>query len=239
MSAVITINHLCTELHDIKNWTLEKGEIHGIIGPSGEGKSCFLKIMLGLFPYKSGVILNEQGGKWDFLNESFGMLFQSNGLLNNLTIGENIIMPLVVKFGVDEKYAMAIAQKYMKQVGLDPVVYNYFPMQCSGGMQKRAALARALILEPKILFLDEPTAGLDCELLEAYDKMLLDLKARHNVSIAMVTHDVARLSKTADRVTILIGRKFYTGTLHELKNSSVPAVVQFLESYVRTNAINF
>ncbi len=232
----IEVKNLYTKNHQGIDWTLKKGEIHGIIGPSGEGKSYFLKVLVGLLPYISGNILDENGNRWDYAKKRVGVQFQSNALLNNMTIGENIMMPLIVKLDMPVDVARQIARYYIKLVGLKYEVFDYFPLECSGGMQKRAALAMTMVLEPEILFLDEPTAGLDCVILESYDNLLLHLSKNYNMTIAMVTHDLSRLAKIADRISVLIGGKIYTGTFNELRKSDNFMVREFLESYVRTIA---
>lgn len=231
MSNLITVKNLCSEHHNNLNWNLKKNEIHGIIGPSGEGKSYFLKILLGLFNYNSGEILNKNNQKWEIEKESIGVQFQSSGLLNNLTIGQNIMLPLIMKLNIEEKYAAIIAKKYMDKVGLSNKIFYYYPMECSGGMQKRAALARALILEPEILFLDEPTAGIDCMMIETYDHLLKSL----DIAIVLVTHELSRLAVLANRISILADKSFYTGSFLELKENDNIKVRAFLSSYARTN----
>jgi len=232
----IVVRDLVSKVHDRLNWDLRKGEIHGIIGPSGEGKSYFLKIMLGLAPYTSGKILDEEGGHWDYSTKRVGVQFQSNGLLNNMTIGENVMMPLIIKLNMPSDHAASIARHYLKLVGLQDQVFDYFPLECSGGMQKRAALAVTLALEPHTLFLDEPTAGLDCLVLENYDQLLLDLSKTRKMTIVMVTHDFSRLAKIADRVSVLMCGKMYTGTFPQLQKCDNIMVREFLGSYVRTIA---
>lgn|GEM_PF-293742 len=231
---LIKVENLVSSSHDSLNWDLRRNEIHGITGPSGSGKSFFVKILLGLLPYKNGRILDENGKLWDFENCKIGMLFQSNALLNNLTIGENIMFPLIVKFDLNRSLAKIIAKKYMDFVNLPDYSFDYFPLECSGGMQKRAALARTLVLEPKIVFLDEPTVGLDCEVLESYDILLEKLKK--TVSVVIITHDIGRLAKLADRISVLMDGRFFTGTFKDLLKSDNMKVRGFLESYVRTVA---
>ncbi len=231
MKKIIEVKNLNSACHENLNWSLYQNEFHGLIGPSGMGKSCFLKILLDLFPYSSGEITDELGEKWNYKNHLVGIQFQSNGLLNNLTIGENIMMPLIMKLNMPKKYATFIALEYMEKVGLSCEFFNYFPLECSGGMQKRAALARALVLEPRFLFLDEPTAGIDCMLLETFDSLLNSLE---NVSIVMVTHDLSRLARIADRISILVDKKFFTGTMEDLKNHSNHKVRDFIYSYINT-----
>lgn len=231
---LIKVENLNSVYHSNLNWNLAKNEIHGIVGPSGSGKSFFVKILLNLLPYISGKILDENGDKWNLSDNKIGMQFQSNALLNNLTIGENIMFPLIVKFDTNRSVAKIIAKEYMKKVNLPEYAFDYYPLECSGGMQKKAALARTLILEPKIVFLDEPTVGLDCQVLENYDQLLLDLKK--SISLVMITHDIARLMKIADRISVLMDGVFHTGTFEELIKSDNIAVRKFLESYVRTIA---
>lgn len=233
---VIKVINLVSRYHKNLNWSLNQGEIQGIIGPSGEGKSYFLKILLGLISYESGQILDKNGHKWHYYKNKVGAQFQSNGLINDMKIGQNITMPLLMKFNLPEKYAKEIALHYLNLVGLASQIFNYYPLECSGGMQKRAALAVSLVLEPEILFLDEPTAGLDCLVLESYDALLLKLARERKMTIVMVTHDLARLAKIADRISVLIDGKMNIGTFAQLRKSENLLVREFLESYVRASA---
>jgi len=233
---MIQVRNLYSKNHSGLDWDLKAGEIHGIIGPSGEGKSYFLKVLLRLEPMISGEILDSDGNVFDYQKEKVGVQFQSNALLNNMTIGENVMMPLIVCLNMPQEYAAQIARYYIKSVDLKDEVFDYFPLECSGGMQKRAALAMTLVLEPRILFLDEPTAGLDCIVLENYDKLLLHLAKKRKMTIAMVTHDLSRLVKIADRISVLIGGKMVTGKFSQLLKSDNYMVREFLESYVRTVA---
>lgn len=236
MKEVLRVKNLVSKYHKNLDWSLAENEIHGIVGPSGQGKSYFLKILLDLLPYYSGKITAGDGKPWNYMEQKVGMQFQSNGLINIMTIGENIMMPLIVKLNMPEKFAAIVALHYMHVVGLGKEVFDLFPSECSGGMQKRSALAVSLVLEPKILFLDEPTAGLDTLVLENYDQLLLKLAKEHKMTILMVTHDLSRLAKIADRISVLISGKMVTGKFDELLKSNNLMVKEFLESYVRTTA---
>lgn len=230
---LIKVENLISKVHKNLNWEMLNSEIHGIIGPSGQGKSYFLKILLGLLPYDSGQIWDKEGKKWDSRAQKLGVQFQQSGLIGDLTIGQNIAMPLRIKLGMDDETANTIAMEYLKKVNLSIEFFNYFPSRCSVGMQKRAALARALVLEPEILFLDEPTAGLDPLVIENYDKLLQTI-SKEGTSIVMVTHDIERLKRIANRISIMTDGKFYTGNFDELLNHEEPKVKEFMESYVRT-----
>jgi phospholipid/cholesterol/gamma-HCH transport system ATP-binding protein len=232
---LIKVKNLVSKVHFGVDWSLMQNEVHGIIGPSGQGKSYFLKILLDILPYESGQILNKKDLPWNIHNESIGVQFQQGGLINSLTIGQNIFFPLRVKMGMDTKYAISIAKYHMEKASLPIKFFDYYPSECSGGMQKRAALARAMVLDPEILFLDEPTAGLDPVVIENYDKLLQDI-SREGKSIVMVTHDLARLKNLANRISIIIEGKFYTGSFDFLAKHENIKVREFLESYVRTSA---
>ena len=232
---LITIKNLTSKVHKGIDWELKKGEFHGIIGPSGQGKSYFLKIVLGILPALEGEILGADGTKWVSNKSNIGVQFQHSGLISSLTIGQNIMMPLRVKKGLSLNYAASIARFCMEEVQLDHKFFDFFPAQCSGGMQKRASLARALSMDPDILFLDEPTAGLDPIVIEGYDALLKKISQK-GTTIIMVTHDLARLRNLSNRISIILDGKFHTGSFQSLQNSDNLKVKEFLESYVRTVA---
>lgn len=210
--------------HESINWTLKKNEFHAIVGSSGSGKSSFLKVLLGLQSYK-GVILDHNGEPWDCLKHSIGVQFQSSALLSHLSIGENIYLPLCMKYGIEIEYAMSIAATFMQKVDLSVDDFYKMPSECSGGMQKRASLARAMIVKPQILFLDEPTSGLDNEMAKKYDSLLTGFK---DTSILMVSHDLERVEALADRVTIILKDCIFTDTFENLKNHENIKVKEFL-----------
>jgi len=230
----IVVKNLNSLVHKNLDWTLKKDEIHGIIGHSGEGKSSLMNILLGLMPYESGTILNSKNEKWDLENQRVGVQFQSSGLFNNLTIGQNVMMPLMMNLNMPLDYAKTIVLDYINKFSLDESIFEKYPTECSGGMQKKVALIRALVLEPDILFLDEPTAGLDCMAVESYDMLI---KSLENISIVMITHDLARLVKIANIISIMIKGKIYTDSFANLLKSDNIEIRKFIESYVRTNSI--
>lgn len=208
------------------NWRLKKGDIHAIVGPSGVGKSTFLRLFLGLSSYE-GSILDGNGNNWDFHNQNVAVQFQNSALLSHLSIGANIYLPLCMKHDIPIDAAEVIAYHYMKQVSLSLDDFNKLPSECSGGMQKRAALARALILSPKILFLDEPTSGLDTKGAYLYDSLIKDLRDSSDISVLMVTHDLERVENIADIVTLILKEGIFTDTFANLKNSDNIRVKDF------------
>lgn len=210
--------------HKNINWILKKNEFHAIIGVSGVGKSSFLKVLLGLQEY-SGIILDENKDKWDHSKKNIAVQFQSSALLSHLTIGENVYLPLCMKYDIDVEFAESIALGFLKKVNLDIADFYKMPSECSGGMQKRASLARAMIIKPSILFLDEPTSGLDNKTAKMYDELLKEFS---NVSVLMVTHDLDRVKVLADKVTIIMKEGFYTDTLENLYNHENERIREFL-----------
>ena len=228
MSNIITVRNLSSRVHKNINWELKKNEIHYIIGPSGEGKSTFLRVLLGLEKKIKGEILDANHKSWNIANHNIGVQFQSGGLLNNLTIGENIMLPLLFYKNIPLKYAQYVAMKCMKDMNLEEDVYYKYPSECSGGMQKRVALARAMILNPEILFLDEPTAGLDHVSSSNYYDLLKKLT---NITIVMVTHDIAKVKQMA-MVTVFINHQLYQDKFENLLQSDNIQLKEFFKNYV-------
>lgn len=199
------------------NWSLKKGHIHAIVGGSGVGKSTFLRVFLGLTKY-SGNLLNSKGEKWMVENENISVQFQNSALLSHLSIGANIYLPLCMQQDLPIQVAEYIALHYMKMVRLTLDDFHKLPAECSGGMQKRAALARALISSPSVLFLDEPTSGLDTKMAMEYDFLLKELRDKTGLSILMISHDLDRVAQIADLVTFINKDGFVTDTFYNLKN---------------------
>lgn len=211
--------------HENINWYLQKGEFHAIIGSSGAGKSSFLKVLLGLQEY-TGKILDIHGEVWNCYNQNIAVQFQSSALLSHLTIGENVYLPLCMKYGIEIDLAMSIAVNFMERVDLSIDDFYKMPSECSGGMQKRASLARAMIVKPQILFLDEPTSGLDNKMAKMYDSLLTRFV---DTSIIMVSHDLERVKVLANRVTIILKDGVYTDTFANLQNHENVKVREFLK----------
>lgn len=197
-------------VHENLDLTLERGEILGVVGGSGTGKSVLLRSIVGLKRPNDGTV-EVLGTTLNELNEAqrsqierrFGVLFQRGALFSSLNLQENIALPLIEHARLPREDAEHLARVKLSLVGLPPQAALQFPESLSGGMVKRAALARALALDPDILFLDEPTAGLDPIGAAAFDQLLVTLRDALGFSVFLVTHDLDTLYAACDRVAVL------------------------------------
>jgi phospholipid/cholesterol/gamma-HCH transport system ATP-binding protein len=209
---------------------LYRGEILGFVGASDAGKSVLTRTILGLIPKRAGVI--EVYGRdldsltlaeRDFIEQRWGVLFQQGALFSNLTVRQNIQAPMREHLGISKRLRDELAMLKIALVGLPPDAAEKYPSELSGGMIKRAALARALALDPDILFLDEPTSGLDPIGAGEFDDLLATLQKTLGLSVFMVTHDLDSLYAVCDRVAALgEGRVIAAGPIAELLNSDDP-----------------
>lgn len=216
---IIEIKQLQTRLgaqliHDPLNLEILRNEIIALIGSSGAGKSILLKEMILLEKPVAGSIrilgqeilhLDDKQSVW--LRRHCGVMFQNGALFSSLTVAENIALPLSEHTQLSQRLIKEITQFKMALVGLPAHAAHQYPAQLSGGMIKRAAVARALALDPKILFLDEPTAGLDPIGAEALDELILRLKESLDLTIVVITHDLDSLWKITDRVAVLADKQ--------------------------------
>jgi len=220
------------------NLKIEKGSLTAIIGFSGTGKSVMLKHILGLFPPTSGSI-NVLGTEITQLSKDeltvfrrkFGVLFQSAALFDDMTVLENVCFPLSEhRRELSESDMIEIATKKLKQVGLEEKHYEKLPSEISGGMQKRTGLARALALDPEIIFYDEPTTGLDPILTEMVDNLILDThNSRQGMTSVMVSHDLDAAFRIADHVAMLnAGQVLLYGTPEDFFNTDIELVKRFV-----------
>jgi phospholipid/cholesterol/gamma-HCH transport system ATP-binding protein len=207
-------------VHDGLDMEVRSNEIFGIVGGSGTGKSVLLRTILGLRRPDAGTV--ELYGKdvqelaaadRSALVQSYGVTFQNGALISSLTVAQNVQLPLREYHPMSEDTLNELAELNLALVGLPRDAGTKYPSQLSGGMVKRAALARALSLEPKLLFLDEPTAGLDPISAAAFDELLLYLHSQLRLTVVMVTHDLDTLFRTCNRVGVIVDGRMITDTL--------------------------
>jgi phospholipid/cholesterol/gamma-HCH transport system ATP-binding protein len=220
-------------LSDI-SFHVDHGEILVILGSSGSGKTTLLKHMLGLYPSdeESVTVLGKNPSLLDEDEEirfykQLGVFFQDGALLNSMTVGENIALPLEQHTNLPATLIQKIVSLKLQLVNLEGC-YHLFPKQLSGGMLKRAALARAIVLDPELLFCDEPGAGLDPVAMASLDDLIINLKKLLGMTVVMVTHEVASILRIADRIIFLEkGRIIFTGTINEALKSNNLTVKEF------------
>ncbi|HVC56901.1 MAG TPA: ATP-binding cassette domain-containing protein [Stellaceae bacterium] len=210
-------------VHDGIDLDVHRGEVLGVVGGSGSGKSVLLRTIVGLRRPQAGDInvlgydvLHLDDSDAQALEQRWGVLFQDGALFSSLTVAQNIEVPLREHVPMPEPLMDEIAACKIAIVGLPEATADKFPSQLSGGMRKRAGLARALALDPEILFLDEPTAGLDPIGAAEFDQLIRDLKASLDLTVFLVTHDLDTLFAICDRVAVLVDSKIRIGTLDQL-----------------------
>jgi phospholipid/cholesterol/gamma-HCH transport system ATP-binding protein len=219
MESVLEVRDLVTRfgaerIHDGVSFAVQRGEMVALIGASGTGKSVLLKEVIGLLRPAAGSIRLFGADVWrsspeelNGLRRRFGMLFQDGALFSSLTVAENIAVPFRENTDLPVELVSALVGFKLSLVGLAPEAGAKMPAQLSGGMRKRAALARALALEPEILFLDEPTSGLDPVGARAFDRLVRVLCDSLGLTVFIVTHDLDTLLSVIDRAIVLAGGK--------------------------------
>src|SRR5271154_5452363 len=222
-------------LHGI-NFEVPAGETMVILGGSGSGKSTLLRTLVGLEKPSSGEIwiqgkdfasISEEAR--DELRKKMGMSFQGGALFGSMTVGENVALPLREHTPLDDSTIEIMVRLKLEQVGLTGFE-NYMPAQLSGGMKKRAAIARALAMDPEVLFFDEPSAGLDPIIAAGIDDLILKLKQAFRMTIIVVTHELASAYLIADRMVLIDkGHVVAIGTTAEMRASTQPRLRQFLD----------
>ncbi len=233
-TTVIRVRGLRTQfgpavIHDGIDLDVRRGEVLGIVGGSGTGKSVLLRTMIGLNRPAGGTIevLGHDIAKFDDaadrpLEARWGVLFQDGALFSSLTVSQNIMVPIKEHTRLTRELMSEIVSLKIAMVGLPPDACPKFPSEISGGMKKRAGLARALALDPEILFLDEPTAGLDPIGAAAFDKLIRSLQQSLDLTVVMVTHDLDTLHAIADRIAVLVDKRIVTGSIDELERDPHP-----------------
>lgn len=237
---VIEINNVCTRfgeavVHDNVSLDIRRGEIFGLAGSSGCGKSTLLREILLLHRPQSGSIRvfgQEVLGLDDeealAFRKSWGVMFERGALFSSLTVAENVGLPLREHTKLSENMINELAAIKIALAGLPASAGAKFPSELSGGMRKRAALARAIALDPELLFLDEPTAGLDPLSASGFDELVVHLQKSLGLTIMMVTHDLDLLWQVADRVAVLgEGKVLGVGTMQELSEAEHPIIREY------------
>jgi phospholipid/cholesterol/gamma-HCH transport system ATP-binding protein len=221
-------------VHDGLDLDIKRGEVLGIVGGSGTGKSVLLRTILGLnIPAEGDImLLGEKQGDlderdWRRVQARCGVLYQSGALFSSLTVAENIEAPMREHSDLDDDLMDQLAALKIQLVGLPLSAGDKYPSQLSGGMKKRAGLARALSLDPEIIFLDEPTAGLDPVGAADFDQLILSLQRSLGVTVVMVTHDLDSLVAICDRIAVLLDKKIRVGTMAELMRDPHPWMQEY------------
>ena len=257
MESIISVQDLVThygerQVLDRVNMDVQRGETMVILGGSGSGKSTLLRHIVGLEKPTSGSIhilgqdicrLSET--QFNEIRRKMGMSFQGSALFNSMSVGDNVALPLREHTELEESTIQIMTRMKLEQVGLAGFE-KYMPAQLSGGMKKRAGVARAMAMDPEILLFDEPSAGLDPVIAAGIDDLIVKLKAAFGMTIVVVTHELASAFLIADRITVLDkGRIISSGTREQIQASTHPRVRQFLgripdsqrpgeDEYVRT-----
>jgi phospholipid/cholesterol/gamma-HCH transport system ATP-binding protein len=218
------------------SFSVARGEIVVVLGGSGSGKSTLLRCIVGLLaPWEGRVLVGghdvnaAEGRARDDILRTVGMAFQSAALLNSMTVAENVALPIAEHWGVDRPTALMLARMRLARVGLGRAG-DKMPAELSGGMRKRAGLARAMALEPSLLLCDEPSAGLDPVTGRELDDLILDLKREGTMGIVVVTHELGSINTIADRAIMLAdGGVLAAGTLDAVRAHPDRRVQAFFE----------
>jgi phospholipid/cholesterol/gamma-HCH transport system ATP-binding protein len=221
---------------DRLNLDIHRCETHVVLGPSGCGKSVLLKHMTGLLTPDEGEILFEGEDITKFTRKKlfqmrmhFGMLFQGAALFDSMTVGENVALPLKKHTGMDEAEIRRIVCEKLSLVGLTDV-YDKYPAEMSGGMKKRIGLARAVVMNPKVVLYDEPTTGLDPIMADVINELICQLQRELDITSVVVTHDIKSAYKVGNHIAMLHdGSIIFTGTPDEVQETDHPIVRQFIE----------
>ncbi len=242
MKNILKVKNISTyfgdkQIHDNISFELKKSEILGILGGSGAGKSTLLRQLIMLQKFHIGdieilgkSIKNISQKDTFFLRQKCAVLFQFGALFSSLSVLDNICLPLIEYTKLPKELIENIAMTKLSMVGLTPKDAYLYPSELSGGMKKRVGLARALALDPEILFLDEPTSGLDPASAEAFDRLIVDLRTMLGFSVVIVTHDLDTIKSALDRFIVLHNKLVYfDGTYDEALKIEEPFMKEFLK----------
>jgi phospholipid/cholesterol/gamma-HCH transport system ATP-binding protein len=227
-------------VHSDVNLSINRGEIFAIIGSSGSGKTTILRSILMLLKPTAGTIrvfgqdiatLNEKEA--NELRRRWGMLFQHSALFSVMTVQENVMFPMRELASLDTEFMQELAMLKIALVGLSKESAGKFPAELSGGMQRRAAAARAIAMDPELLFLDEPTSGLDPLSAKQFDNLILFLRDTLNLTIVIVSHDIESLKRTTDRVAFIgKGRVLSVQPIEELMQNKDPLIADYFSEKI-------
>lgn len=216
-------------VHEGLNMEVREDEVFGIVGGSGTGKSVLLRSILGLQRPQAGVIRVEghditrmSVDQMRTVKARYGVTFQQGALFSSLTVLQNVQLPMIEHVKLPPSMRDELAMLKVRLVGLPPDAAQKYPSQLSGGMVKRAALARALALDPRLLFLDEPTSGLDPISAAAFDELLMELQSQLKLTVVMITHDLDTIFRTCNRVGVIVDRKMEIDTLEGIVQHTHP-----------------
>lgn len=221
-------------VHDNLDLDVMRGEVLGLVGASGAGKSVLMRTIIGLNKKAAGTIevlgrdtdgLSER--EWVNLQENWGVLFQDGALFSSLTVAQNIQVPMKEHTNLSKRLMDELAAVKIEMVGLAPDAGAKYPSELSGGMRKRAGLARSLSLDPDILFLDEPTAGLDPVSASAFDDLIRSLQQSLDLTVVMVTHDLDSLAAICDRIACLVDKRVKVAPMQELMKDPNPWIQEY------------
>ncbi|HUT48644.1 MAG TPA: ABC transporter ATP-binding protein [Alphaproteobacteria bacterium] len=236
---IISVRGLRTQfgvnvIHDDLDLDVRRGEVLGVVGGSGTGKSVLLRTIIGLNKASAGSIqvfgdnVTEMSDREQrAMQQRWGVLFQDGALFSSLTVAQNIEVPLKEHTQLRKEVINELACVKVDIVGLPPDAANKYPSELSGGMRKRAGLARSLALDPELVFLDEPTAGLDPIGAAAFDNLIRDLQQSLNLTVFMVTHDLDSLAAICDRIAVLIDKKIVVDTMENLMQLNHPWIQEY------------
>lgn len=229
-------------VHDGLDMDVHAEEVFGIVGGSGTGKSVLLRTILGLNRPQAGTVRIE-GRDITALSEKqlrdvkkgYGVTFQQGALFSSLTVLQNVQLPMIEHLDLPVRARDELAVLKVRLVGLPPEACGKYPSQLSGGMVKRAALARALALDPKLLFLDEPTSGLDPISAAAFDDLVIYLQKQLRLTVVMITHDLDSIFRTCNRVGVIVDKKMEIDTLERIVDHPHPWIQSYFHG-VRAEA---
>ncbi len=232
-------------VHDGLDMTVEPREVFGIVGGSGSGKSVLLRTILGLQRPQAGEVrlMGRDLTHLSFeelkqVKAGYGVTFQQGALFSALTVLQNVQLPMLEHLRLSPHALEELAMLKVRLVGLSDEAARKYPAQLSGGMIKRAALARALALDPPLLMLDEPTAGLDPISAAAFDELLMDLREQLGLTVVMITHDLDTIFRTCNRVGVIIDRKMTSDTLEGITRNPHPWIQSYFHGERATRFVS-